>query len=104
VLQDSVDAVRKPDQARSSRWSLAALLIVLAAIAWPFEVASRRLPAPAMPRWLRERLATMPTATEQATPVPGQSGTAIPGQIASQPATTTRLLERTRSLRQQRRR
>lgn len=109
-LEDPGAAVRPPEQPTIARWSLVPWLLVLAAIAWPLEVASRRLPPPSIPASLQGRLpafrraesdpgATLPSTS---TPVPDASASP-PGGLPPGPPSTARLLERTRNLRERRR-
>jgi Ca-activated chloride channel homolog len=97
ILRDAAAAVRPPEQPAISRWSVAPLLLVLAAVAWPLEIASRRLPSMSVPgrvqRLMRGRNRARAIARRPAMSPPA----------AVQQATTERLLERTRTLRQHRR-
>lgn len=117
VLEDAADAVRPPDRPSAARWPLAPLLLVLAAIAWPLDVASRRLPPPSMPDWARHAAARLrpgirATPRRGAPPVQPRSAQprATPAASSTErtppeggDATADRLLERTRRLRHRRR-
>lgn len=98
VLQDPAGVIRAVPPAAAARWPLAPLLLILAALLWPFEIAARRLALPPLPvrlpRWgplgLRHpaRSASPPRiAAESPSPAPSATGTA------------QRLLERKRKLR-----
>ncbi len=52
VLTNAADAMRPPDAAAAARWPVAELLLVLAALCWPLEIAARRLSVPAS-AWVR---------------------------------------------------
>jgi hypothetical protein len=92
VLGDPGEAVARPERAALAGWPAGPFLLVLAALLWPLEIASRRLslPAPA-PRW------------------PGWSAPGRPGGGAPRPveppsaaaaATAERLIERKRTFRE----
>jgi secreted protein with Ig-like and vWFA domain/uncharacterized membrane protein len=113
VLTDAVAAMRQPDAPAVARWPLAPLLLVLAALAWPLEIASRRLPRPALPAWLQRRIARKATTgvdqTERvASAIAAQTAephvtqpAAAPEQPGSTPEQTAeQLLEHARTLRQ----
>jgi Ca-activated chloride channel family protein len=99
LLEDAAAAVRPPEQPAVTRWSLAPLLIILAAIAWPLEIASRRLPALPLPVWVRR---VMPALDAVPLTLRRQHAENIVPPAVEQ-ATTEQLLERARTLRQQRR-
>ncbi|MEX2284242.1 MAG: VWA domain-containing protein [Gemmatimonadota bacterium] len=108
VLSDPLAAMREPDAPAVARWPLAPLLLVLAAITWPLEIASRRLPRPPLPAWLRRRrMRNVEDNQTERHPVrrvaddvaqPAEPGAAEGG--AAPEDTTDRLLEHARSLRQ----
>jgi hypothetical protein len=111
VLDDVSLAMRAPEDPTVSRWSLVPLLLVLAAIAWPVEIATRRLPAPPVRGWLAARMPSrFARPAEGGIPAlpgsPRSTGEATATSVAAtpEPATADRLLERTRALRERRRR
>lgn len=101
VLSAPAEAVAPSQRSAVARWPLAPLLLVLAALCWPLEIAARRLALPSgavrLPRWRRQ---AQPSAA-------GAPGPAAASQqpAASAPATATaqRLLERTRAFRERQR-
>ena len=102
VLAEAAEAAVPSPRSAVARWPAWPLLIGLAALCWPLEIASRRLAMPAV-RW-------QPAFGRR--PVPGGAGTlplAKPAAAskASTPApaagTTQRLLERKRAFRQEQR-
>ena len=108
VLEDAVLAVRRAEEARVSRWDLAPLLLVLAALLWPLEIASRRFTSITLPPWLRLPWSLRAKELSRSSPsgAPALPSTRRPSAPIPQPQveTANRLLERTRSMRQQRRR
>ena len=99
VLDDPAQAVRPADHPAIARWPLWQLLLTLAALCWPVEIASRRL----LPSGTVARL---PLSTLQlrrvGTPVSQRSANARQGEAsAPSPAAATahRLLERKRAFR-----
>ncbi|MBI2939310.1 MAG: hypothetical protein HYY04_02645 [Chloroflexi bacterium] len=98
VLGDSTEAVALPTRSISARWSASPLLLILAALLWPLEIASRRL---ALPR------AAIALPLRRCRPQPeGAAGrqpdAAARSTQASPPAvaTTQRLLEQQRARRE----
>jgi hypothetical protein len=103
LLNDAIEAVRPPERTAAARWPAAGLLLVLAAIFWPLEIAFRRLAIPPETRAYvtsHLRLPTRPVTAAQA-PSPTANGHAAPPPSV---ATADRLLRRKQSFRALRRR
>jgi hypothetical protein len=89
VLDDARQATRPPDHPTAARWPAWPLLVILAGLTWPLEIASRRFTPPSpnlilQRAWLRPRPAATQAAAED-----------------SNNATADRLLDRLRSRRRQ---
>jgi len=101
VLADPAEAMRPPDQPTAARWPLAGLLLILAAVGWPLEIAARRL---SIPQGARAALATKLRLPAIA-PRDGRT-TAAPSTQAiprTPTATAQRLLKRKQAFRELRR-
>jgi uncharacterized membrane protein len=83
VLDDARQAARRADHPTSARWPAWPVLVILAALTWPLEIASRRFTPPTLGLPIRRRRATSDSIPTETNP------------------TTDRLLERARSRRGQ---
>lgn len=102
VLTQAAEAVRPPDESGAARWSAAGLLLVLAAIVWPLEIAARRLSVPQvdLARLGRVARARVPVGAN------GHDGLGAVGVAPGPPptiATAQRLLRRKQTFRDERR-
>ncbi|HEY8475552.1 MAG TPA: VWA domain-containing protein, partial [Chloroflexota bacterium] len=101
VLTDPVEGVQPAQRSAVARWPLWPLLLTLAALLWPLEIAARRLALPPLAARLPlPRRAAAPRA-EAGELSPSSDGVATPPSPAA--ATTQRLLQRKRELRDERR-
>ncbi|HZS01475.1 MAG TPA: hypothetical protein VFE37_22355, partial [Chloroflexota bacterium] len=102
ILQDPLQAVAPAERPAAARWSLVPLLLALAALCWPLEIAARRLALPPL-------AARLPRARPVPAPAPSQAPASVATGRAPespQPApadTTRRLLDRKRALRERQR-
>jgi len=97
VLDDPVDAVTPPPARPAlAHWPLAPLVLVLAALTWPLEIAARRLPVPARPVWLRH----VPVGARRLVPAPAPAVKEEPPPAVL--AATEHLLEHKRAVRARR--
>lgn len=110
VLDDPIQAVEPARKAATARWPVSPLLLVLAALFWPLEIASRRLLIPAAATWLpimARRRGGREAGSEGygETRMHGDAETRRETKEAALPAaqTTERLLERKRALREKQR-
>jgi hypothetical protein len=102
VLADAAEAMRPPDEAAAARWPAAQLLLVLAAICWPLEIAARRLSIPTAELGVLARAARLrvhPSTNGRH----GVGGPASPPGSAPTVATAQRLLQRKQAFRERRR-
>jgi hypothetical protein len=97
VLGDAGAALLPVPRQAVARWPLMPLLLVLAALAWPLEIAARRLALPSAAPWLlaRGRLRVPRAATAAA----GLAAARASGPAAPAATTTAQLLERKRTFR-----
>jgi hypothetical protein len=67
VLSDARAASRPADHPTSARWPAWPLLVIVAGVLWPLEIASRRFtpPAPRLPTTLRRRAAAGEAETDR---------------------------------------
>jgi hypothetical protein len=101
VLADPVEGVQPAQRSAMARWPLWPLLLAVAALLWPLEIAARRLALPPLAARLPlPRRAVVPSA-EAGEASPSSDGIATPPPPAA--ATTQRLLQRKRELRDERR-
>ncbi|TAK31214.1 MAG: VWA domain-containing protein [Chloroflexota bacterium] len=101
VLREPGEAVRPADRPAVARWPLAPLLLILAALLWPLEIASRRLILPSVATRLpfRRHQAQATGSGPKLTAAPRPSEVAAKTPPAQ---TAERLLERKRSFRARR--
>ncbi|MPZ14743.1 MAG: VWA domain-containing protein [Chloroflexi bacterium] len=106
LLGDPTAAVALADRPALARWPAWPLLLILAALTWPLEIAARRLGIPAPARWWPQlRPGTEPSAepTSPASPLPGpirrRPTSPVPTPASAAASTAQRLLERKRALR-----
>jgi len=104
VLAEGAQAVEPPARPAVARWPLSPLLLVLAALLWPLEIASRRLVVPAVSTWMpgvraarRRGERPLPSGEGRGE---GPSHPAIGEAHPPAAATTERLLERKRAFRE----
>jgi Ca-activated chloride channel homolog len=96
VLTSAIEAMRTLGRPAQARWPLAPVLLVLAALLWPLEVASRRLSFAVPPVWRPHVVAPQPLVPAP-TPTPDRESPARPPV-----STAERLLERKRALERRR--
>ncbi len=108
VLDSPEQAMEPPNRTAVARWPAWPLLLALAALFWPVEIASRRLLLPAISAWLparRRGSGEVETGGDAARATGVARGTKGEKDAAAAPAARTaeRLLERKRALRERRR-
>ena len=104
MLGSAEEAMRPAERAAVARWPLAPLLLALAALAWPLEIAARRLTLPAARLRLAVPIQKWLGRSAPGAGPPGTQGAGVAvGEVGTQSdVTTTRLLERKRELRARR--
>nr|MDA8220034.1 VWA domain-containing protein [Dehalococcoidales bacterium] len=98
VLTDVAEVVSPPTQPTMARWPAWPLLLLLAGILWPLEIASRRLALPAV-KWQALRRPELAVGRGRQS---GQRQPAMQSGTAVASSTTEHLLERKRALRERR--
>jgi hypothetical protein len=100
VLASADEAMRPPDAPAAVRWPAAGLLLVLAALFWPLEIASRRLAVPEGAAAALSNRLRLPQA-----PFAGRSAAHTNGHVPSPSgaATADRLLRRKAAFRKEQR-
>jgi uncharacterized membrane protein len=95
VLDDARQAARPAEHPTSARWPAWPVLVILAALTWPLEIASRRFTPPPVGFSIRRPRMIVASATSRTT--------TEPTSLEPEPSnpTTDRLLERARSRRRQ---
>ncbi|HEY3081149.1 MAG TPA: VWA domain-containing protein [Chloroflexota bacterium] len=94
VLSDPGEAVARPERSALAGWPASPFLLVLAALLWPLEIASRRLSLP-RPTLRRPALPTLPGR-----PGGGDREHTEPARSAPAASTAERLIERKRTFRE----
>lgn len=107
VLEDPAQAVAPPDRVAVARWPVAPLLLALAALFWPLEIASRRLAVPVVASLAAVSRRARGRGDAEARGA-GEGGTGQRG-VGERPAppaaeTTRRLLDRKRAFRERQQR
>jgi Ca-activated chloride channel homolog len=98
ILADAAEAMRPPDAAAATRWPAAELLLVLAALCWPLEIAARRLTVPGSAWAGAARRVRTPLRLPTDGRVPARPSADI-GQEPATVATAERLLRRKQAYR-----
>jgi Ca-activated chloride channel homolog len=98
VLEDPVDAVAATPKSAVARWPAWPLLLALAALFWPLEIASRRLAVPEAAAWLASARSRAPAIRRKPTLITHDSSLITPPAVR----TADRLLERKRAFREKR--
>jgi Ca-activated chloride channel homolog len=101
IVGDPAELMAAAQRSAAARWPAGPLLLILAALLWPLEIASRRLVVP-----VAGQLAALRERAGRGAP-DGEKGRRGDGEkVAAAPAvgTAERLLERTRALREKQRR
>jgi Mg-chelatase subunit ChlD len=104
VLSDPAESMRPPDVPAAAHWPAAELLLILAALCWPLEVAARRLSVPMgvlAPRLRGIRLPVPLPADGRVSARLNGRERAAPGETATV-ATAERLLRRKQAFRERR--
>jgi Ca-activated chloride channel family protein len=102
VLTDPAEAVAPAQRPAVARWPLWPLLLMLASLGWPLEIAFRRFAVPSTAVWLPRVRARAESVVER-TPLLSPRHRAPSARDARVVNTTQRLLERKRTFRERRR-
>lgn len=98
VLESVEQALTPAARTAVARWPAWPPLLVLAALFWPLEIASRRLTVPQTASWLVTVRSRVPAAPGKSSPVTRDSSVPTPSAVQ----TADRLLERKRAFREKR--
>lgn len=96
VLEDAAQAMAAARRTAVARWPAWPLLLMLAALFWPLEIASRRLAVPEAATWLATARSRAPTLRRKPSPIAHDSSPITPPAAR----TADRLLERKRAFRE----